>query len=82
MLADSNTILDSALALPEVQRAEIVVKLLDSLNGACAGDADPASHAYAAEVQRRSSELDSGEAEAEPWSEVRAKLRARLEGDA
>ncbi|MEN1680399.1 MAG: addiction module protein [Planctomycetota bacterium] len=67
---------DSALALPEQKRAELANRLLDSLAEPAAGGAF--SPEIAAEVRRRSQEIERGEVELVPWSEVRAAIHQRL----
>lgn len=77
MTNDPTAVFDSALSLSETQRAELAVKLLDSLDQARPSVRDEATY-WAAEVQRRSDELDSGVVQASPWEAVRGRLRSRL----
>ena len=70
----------SALALPEAERVVLAEALL-----AGAGDPpapEPVGDAWLAELRRRSAQIDSGEAVLTPWSEVKRRVRARVEGGA
>lgn len=67
-------ILKDALALPTEARAALAGSLLDSLDTEVDEDAEAA---WAAEVHRRVSELDSGAVQTIPWAEVRRRLAAR-----
>ena len=70
MNTQSQSIVAAALNLPERQRAEVVQELLDSLSP----DAETLlDDLWAAELDRRSAEWQSGEAETIPWAEL--KLR-------
>lgn len=72
----TDTIVSSALSLPPDRRAELAVRLLDSL--ADSSREQPTDSEVAEEVQRRSAELDSGEVVGIPWAEARAFLRSRI----
>jgi len=67
-------VLKEALALPVEARAAIAGSLLDSLDMEVDEDAEVA---WAAEVSRRLSELDSGAVKTIPWAEVRQRRSAR-----
>jgi putative addiction module component (TIGR02574 family) len=69
----------SALALPEEERIELVEALLAECDQALAR---PFDDAWLTEVQRRSAEIDAGTATLTPWSEVKRRVRQRLEGRA
>jgi putative addiction module component (TIGR02574 family) len=70
-------LLTSALTLPETERLELAEALL-------AASEPPAPElsgfAWLAELQRRTAEIDAGAATLTPWSEVKRRVRARLEG--
>jgi putative addiction module component (TIGR02574 family) len=69
-------VLDRALQLDERDRAEVAAALFDSL-----GAVDPEEEAtFAAELERRAAELDSGAVKGIPWEEVRARLRREDRG--
>ena len=61
------------MALPSEARAALVGSLLDSLDTEVDEDAEAA---WAAEVNRRVAELDSGAVKTIPWAEVRRRLAA------
>lgn len=71
-------VLETALELPEQERAELVTRLLDSLDGDIEPDVEAA---WAAEITRRVEALDaalaSGERPGRPWEEVKADLARR-----
>jgi putative addiction module component (TIGR02574 family) len=68
-------LLQDALKLPIDDRLALATELLESVEG----PEDPEwAEAWAAELDRRVQELDEGRVEGIPWSEVKAKLEARL----
>ena len=78
MRSKAERVLSEALTLPEASRARLAGRLLDSL------DADEAEagvgEAWAAEVDSRVKELESGTARTFAWAEVRRDLlRSRRE---
>ena len=77
MPRDVTEIFEEASTLPESDRAELAGRLLESLHGEPDEDVEAA---WAAEIERRIRQLDSGEVKTIPWEEVRAKLYARLHG--
>lgn len=63
-----------ALALPAKQRARLVKKLIASL------DADPdIENAWAAEIERRQLEIESGSVSLLPGAETLAQLKAEFQ---
>jgi putative addiction module component (TIGR02574 family) len=64
----SQSIVAAALDLPERQRAEVVQELLASLSPDAENLLDDL---WAAELDRRSAEWQSGEVEATPWAELK-----------
>jgi putative addiction module component (TIGR02574 family) len=74
MKRDAAEILKEALALPSEARAALAGSLLDSLDAEVDEDAEDA---WATEVTRRVTELDSGAVKTIPWAEVRRRLAAR-----
>ena len=73
MNARVNLLLDEALQLPPEERSAMVLALLDSLD---VDDEVTAVRAWADEIRRRKTDLQSGAATAIPWSEAQARLRA------
>jgi putative addiction module component (TIGR02574 family) len=70
MKAAAKEVLGKALQLDEQDRAEIASALFDSL----AVEDPEGDAAFAAELERRAAELDSGVVKGIPWEEVRAEL--------
>jgi len=68
-------VLQSALALPEVERAELVDALITSLPPE---EQVVFDDALLAEIERRCDELDAGGANTTPWAEVKARVHGRL----
>jgi putative addiction module component (TIGR02574 family) len=68
MNAAIQEILHTALQLPDRDRADLAVSLIESLD--CSSDPD-AQAAWAEEISRRLVELDSGTIKAVPWNEAR-----------
>jgi putative addiction module component (TIGR02574 family) len=76
MDATTEQLLQSALALPEEERLELVEALLaseDQTNGL------PFDPALLSEIRRRSGEIEAGTAHPNPWPVVRERVRQRLE---
>ena len=78
MNATTNEVLNSALALPELERAYIVDALLESLQGR---ETEVLHPGWTEELRRRSEALASGEDKAISWSEVKAEAWRRLGGE-
>ncbi len=77
MTPTTEQLLTSALSLPESERLELAEALLAASEPPCP---EPSGEAWLAELHRRSAEIDTGEAVLSPWSEVKQRVRARLEG--
>lgn len=77
MSSESHEILQSALALPETERAGIAASLILSLDSETDDDADAA---WAEEIQRRIASVDNGEVKLIPWDEVMLEMRDRGHG--
>lgn len=71
MDAISRQLLDTALTLPDSERAVLAAELIDSLDPTF--DADHES-AWGEEISRRLTLLDSGATQTVPWSEARARI--------
>ena len=67
----SRQLLDTALTLPDSERAVLAAELIDSLDPAF--DADHES-AWGEEIARRLALLDSGARQTVPWNEARARI--------
>ena len=69
-------LLDAVLGLPREDRARFVRELIRSLDE----PADPdAAAAWVSEIQRRYDEVHAGTAKLVDWSEVRARIQAKLD---
>jgi len=75
MSTDAKKLLEDALSLPGADRADIAARLLQSLDGSVDEAVD---EAWAAEIERRCAELDSGDAVASDWADVRRRIESRL----
>ena len=77
MPKDFNEIFREAAELSAQDRATLAGLLIESLEG----EPDPGVEAaWAAEIERRVAELDSGTVKTIPWEEVRQRLLDRLNG--
>jgi putative addiction module component (TIGR02574 family) len=77
MNAESQQLLQSALALPESERAEIAASLIRSLDAQTDADVDAA---WATEIQRRMESTDKGEVALIPWDDVMREMRHGAHG--
>ena len=68
-------LLAAAPDLPETKRADLAARLIESLDGAADADVDAA---WAAEIERRCTALESGQAVSSDWSESASGSSARL----
>ena len=75
MTTQSEELLQTALALPEGDRAAIAASLIRSLDSEIEEDTEAA---WADEMQRRLAEIDRGEVQLIPWNEVIEELRGRM----
>ncbi len=70
-------LLEAALHLPPRERELLVEQLMESLFPEKQFATEEIEHAWLAELQRRSAEIDAGTAELVDWSEVRSRIAAR-----
>jgi len=70
-MIDVNELLQRAMQLPPEARAALAGSLLESLEDVVDADAEAA---WAAEIERRVRQIDSGSVKLEPWAEVRNKI--------
>ncbi len=66
------------MALSEEER----LQLLEALLAECDSAAKPFDDAWVAEAQKRSAQIDAGTVVLTPWTEVKRRVRERLEGRA
>lgn len=71
------SLLNSALALPDPDRVELVEALIASLQPA---DRPPFDESWREVIQRRSAELRSGQVAPVPWTEVKRQAREQVGG--
>ena len=77
MNTESQQLLQSVLALPDSDRAEIAASLIRSLDEDVDEDVDAA---WALEIQRRIQSIDRGEVKLVPWDDVMREMRERRHG--
>jgi putative addiction module component (TIGR02574 family) len=77
MNIQSQQLLESALSLPESDRAELAASLIHSLDPVCDSDVDAA---WAEEIRRRIESIDRGEVKLVPWDDVMQEMRDRRNG--
>jgi len=77
MTEAARALLANALRLDEDARAEIAAELLASLDGPSDADAEAA---WAAEIERRVSAIESGTATLEPWEDVKHRIEKDILG--
>lgn len=68
-----------ALALPQHERSALVVRLLDSLEGAFADSPAAVARAWDEELGRRVTEFESGGGQDIPLEQVQAELQSMLD---
>ena len=72
---EASELLKRALALPDHERAELAVSLLDSLDPAADEEAEAA---WQEEITRRLAEVEAGKVKTIPWNKVQRKGQALL----
>ena len=77
MTEAARALLANALRLDEDARAEIAAELLASLDGPSDPDAETA---WAAEIDRRVSDIESGTSVLESWQEVKSRIEKDILG--
>ena len=75
MSTRADTILDTALTLPPNERAWLASELIASLDEIKDSDVEAA---WAAEIEGRIAQLESGKAETTSWEEARTRIRSTL----
>jgi len=70
--------LQDALGLSEQERAEIAVRLIESLDVVSDAEAAEVEAAWAAEIERRCAALDAGTTGTTAWEEVRRQIKAEI----
>jgi len=72
---NAERLLDEILRLPELDRAEIAARLIESLEREVDADVDAA---WAAEIERRCAALDAGQAVTSDWNDVRRRIEEEI----
>lgn len=78
MSSDVGEITAAALALSEEDRADLIARLMESLEGPPDADVE---QAWSDEVARRLEEVRTGTVKTIPWAGVRARLREDADGN-
>lgn len=71
-------LLQEALKLPHVERADVAAELLASLDEGPADNLEEVEKAWAAEIERRARRVLDGASAGVPWGQVRQKIEERL----
>jgi putative addiction module component (TIGR02574 family) len=74
MAKSARELFEEAMRLDPKERAALMRLLIDSLD---TESEEGAEEAWRAEIERRIAELDSGQVQAVPWDELRARLYQR-----
>ena len=77
MNSNMDQVLTTALALPNGDRVELVEAILASLQPE---DRPPFDESWRPVIERRSQELQSGQAVGIPWSDVKKRARGQMGG--
>lgn len=77
MNSESRQILETALSLPDSERAELAASLFLSLDAEFDEDCN---QAWAGEVASRIKSIDDGTVELVPWANVMDEMRRRRDG--
>jgi putative addiction module component (TIGR02574 family) len=75
---DARTLLTEALELAADDRAELAAELLASLDDPASDSQEEVDRLWAAEIERRSNRVLSGESPGEPWDEARRRIESDL----
>ena len=70
--ADRNSLREAAMKLPSRERARLASELIASLDGE---EEEAVEAAWAAEIEKRAAEVESGTAKLVPWDTVDAEAR-------
>jgi len=75
MSTRADTVLGAALSLPPDERAWLAKELIASLDE---GEDADVEAAWAAEIERRIADVESGEATTSSWEEARTRIKSTL----
>ncbi len=79
MNTTTRTLFDSALQLPDSERAELAAWLIESLDNKADDEVDVA---WGIEIGQRIEDLDSGKVIGVPWDEARRMILGNSDGSA
>lgn len=74
---NAEQVLEAALHLEPGERERLIERLMESLVGEKHFASEDIERAWLAEIQRRSAEIDAGNAEIIDWTDVRSRIAAR-----
>ena len=75
---DARTLRTEAFELAADDRAELAAELLASLDEPTSDSPEEVDRLWAAEIERRSNRVLSGESPGEPWDEARQRIESDL----
>ena len=75
---DARALRTEALELAADDRAELAAELLASLDDPASDSQEETDRLWAAEIERRSNRVLSGESSGEPWDEARRRIESDL----
>ncbi len=74
---NTEALVEQVLSLPEPERAEVAVRILESLESAREEGVD---EAWAAEIERRCAAVDAGTMVISDWNDVRRRIERDIFG--
>jgi len=77
-VSDAKQVLKDALALPSATRGEVVAAPLASFEPGFIGQ-DEAPSNWTSEIEARAERVRAGNAQGQPWAQVRERLISRLD---
>jgi hypothetical protein len=80
MAIKSDELRREALALPDIERADLAAELLASLESPTDEDPSVVRSLWAAEIERRARRVTSGDVKGQDWTVVRQRLADTLGG--
>ena len=75
MTHDIDKLVAQARKLPDADRIQLVEQILATMDGGPSGEL---AEAWIDEIERRSGEIDRGDVQGVPWSEVKDRVRRRM----
>jgi putative addiction module component (TIGR02574 family) len=78
MIVTAEKVLQDALVLSDLERAEIATRLIESLDAAVETEAVSIEEAWAEEIERRCAALDAGTTGTINWPEARRRIETEI----